>query len=86
MEKSPIYFAHALDKAAKEVGVNFIGGYSALVHKGFSAGDYALISSIPQALAETDLFVPLLISVLQKQVLTWMLLPKWVKWYVRQQN
>ena len=52
--KSPIYFAHALDKAAKEVGVNFIGGYSALVHKGFSAGDYALISSIPQALAETD--------------------------------
>ena len=52
--KSPIYFAYALDKAAEEVGVNFIGGYSALVHKGFSTGDYALISSIPQALAETD--------------------------------
>lgn len=51
---SPIHFAHILDKAAKEVGVNFIGGYSALVHKGFGPGDYALIESIPQALAETD--------------------------------
>ncbi|MFI3206365.1 MAG: PFL family protein [Clostridia bacterium] len=51
---SPIHFAKALDRAAKEVGVNFIGGYSALVHKGFSMGDYALIESIPQALAETD--------------------------------
>ena len=51
---SPVHFAKALDKAAKEVGVNFIGGYSALVHKGFSLGDYALIESIPEALAETD--------------------------------
>ena len=49
-----VTIARTLDKCAKEVGVNFIGGYSALVHKGFSAGDYALISSIPQALAETD--------------------------------
>ena len=46
-------FAHALERAANAVGVNFIGGYSALVHKGFSAGDYALIESIPEALAET---------------------------------
>ena len=46
-------FAHALQKAADTLGVNFIGGYSALVHKGFSAGDYALIESIPEALAET---------------------------------
>ena len=52
--KNPIKFAHALDRAADTLGVNFIGGYSALVHKGFAAGDYALIESIPQALAETN--------------------------------
>jgi len=51
---SPIHFAKALDRAAKTVGVNFIGGYSALVHKGFGPGDYALIESIPEALAETE--------------------------------
>ena len=49
----PVHFARALDRAADTVGVNFIGGYSALVHKGFAPGDYALIKSIPQALAET---------------------------------
>lgn len=43
-----------LDKAAHEIGVNFIGGYSALVQKGFAAGDYALIESIPEALANTE--------------------------------
>ena len=47
-------FAAALDRAAKATGVNFIGGYSALVHKGFAPGDYALIESIPEALAETE--------------------------------
>ncbi|MBQ3971801.1 MAG: DUF711 family protein, partial [Selenomonadaceae bacterium] len=47
--------AEALDKAAKEVGVNFIGGFSALVEKGFTNGDRILINSIPQALASTDL-------------------------------
>ena len=52
--KNPVRIAQALDKAAKEVGVNFLGGYSALVHKGFGPGDYALIESIPQALAETE--------------------------------
>ena len=51
----PTKYARILDKAAKECGVNFIGGYSALVHKGFSAGDLELINSIPQALAETEL-------------------------------
>ena len=50
----PIKYAYTLDKAAKAVGVNFIGGYSALVQKGFAAGDEALIRSIPQALAETE--------------------------------
>ena len=49
-----VTIAETLDKAAKVVGVNFIGGYSALVQKGFSAGDLELINSIPQALAETD--------------------------------
>ncbi len=51
----PIHFAKALNKAASTVGVNFIGGYSALVHKGFAPGDYALIKSIPEALSETEL-------------------------------
>ena len=51
---SPVRFAKALDRAAKTVGVNFIGGYSTLVHKGFAPGDYALIESIPEALAETE--------------------------------
>ncbi len=50
-----VKFAKTLDKAAKAVGVNFIGGYSALVQKGFTDGDRKLISSIPQALAETDI-------------------------------
>ena len=47
-------FAKTLEKAARETGVNFIGGFSALVQKGFSAGDRELIGAIPQALAETD--------------------------------
>lgn len=51
---SPVKFAAALDRAADTVGVNFVGGYSALVHKGFAPGDYALIESIPEALASTE--------------------------------
>ena len=47
-------FAKALDRAAKEIGVNFIGGFSALVQKGYQKGDKILINSIPRALAETD--------------------------------
>ncbi|MBQ4369772.1 MAG: PFL family protein, partial [Oscillospiraceae bacterium] len=47
-------FAKALDDAASAVGVNFIGGFSALVHKGATAGDLRLINSIPRALAETE--------------------------------
>ncbi len=46
--------AHTLDKAAKTVGVNFIGGFSALVQKGSTKGDLILIDSIPQALSETE--------------------------------
>lgn len=50
----PIKYALTLEKAAQTIGVNFIGGYSALVQKGFSAGDLELIESIPQALAQTE--------------------------------
>ena len=46
--------AQALDKAAKEVGVNFIGGFSALVQKGYTESDKKLIDSIPEALAVTE--------------------------------
>jgi uncharacterized protein (UPF0210 family) len=49
-----VVVARALDRAAREVGVNFLGGYSALVHKGMTRGDRALIASIPEALAETE--------------------------------
>ena len=51
---NPVKFAKALQRAADTCGVNFIGGYSALVHKGFSAGDEALIRSIPEALDVTQ--------------------------------
>ncbi len=51
----PAAYARTLDRAARTIGVNFIGGYSALVHKGFSAGDEALIRSIPRAMSETEL-------------------------------
>ncbi len=53
-DQSPVKFARTLEKAACEVGVNFIGGYSALVQKGFAGADIALINSIPEALACTD--------------------------------
>ena len=48
-------FAKAMDRAAKSCGVDFIGGFSALVHKGIASGDRRLIAAIPQALAETEL-------------------------------
>ena len=48
-----VAIAKALDKAADTTGVNFIGGFSALVQKGYTPGDKILINSIPQALAET---------------------------------
>ncbi len=46
--------AHTLQRAANTLGINFIGGYSALVHKGMTQGDRNLISVIPEALAETS--------------------------------
>ena len=56
--KSPddfVKIAGTLDRAAKTVGVNFLGGYSALVSKGMTAADRNLIRSIPEALSSTDL-------------------------------
>ena len=53
-DKDYVAFAKTLDEAAKAVGVNFIGGFSALVQKGYHKGDEILIKSIPQALAQTE--------------------------------
>lgn len=46
--------AEVLEEAAEEIGINFIGGYAALVHKGFTVGDLNLIKSIPRALSQTE--------------------------------
>lgn len=53
-DKDYVAFAKTLDDAAKAVGVNFIGGFSALVEKGYTKGDAILIESIPEALAQTE--------------------------------
>lgn len=52
--KNPVKFAKTLQRVAEGTGVNYIGGYSALVHKGYAAGDLELINSIPEAMAETS--------------------------------
>ena len=52
---NPLPFAQALDRAGKAVGVDFVGGYSALVEAGATHSDLALIDSIPEALASTDI-------------------------------
>ncbi|RAV31629.1 hypothetical protein DLJ54_07430 [Corynebacterium heidelbergense] len=54
LDANPLALAKALDRAAKEVGVNFIGGYSALVDKGATPGERRLINSIPEALSTTE--------------------------------
>jgi len=53
-DESLVPLAVAMDRAAREVGVNFIGGFSALVQKGFTEGDRKLIHSIPEAMACTE--------------------------------
>ncbi len=49
-----VSMAKTLDRAAKDLGIDFIGGYSALVHKGFTRGDMVLIESLPRALTSTE--------------------------------
>lgn len=53
-DRDYVKYAKTLDKAAKTLGIDFIGGYSALVQKGYQNGDRTLISSLPEALAETE--------------------------------
>ncbi len=53
-QEDPKPIARALDKAAHEMGVNFLGGYSALMHKGATRADERLLASIPEVLAETE--------------------------------
>ncbi|MGL1892397.1 MAG: PFL family protein [Spirochaetaceae bacterium] len=53
-DKDYVNFARTLDRAAKETGVDFLGGFSALVDKGFTKGDRILLDSIPEALAATE--------------------------------
>ena len=53
-EKDYIKIAKTLDESALDLGIDFIGGFSALVEKGFTQGDIALINSIPEALANTN--------------------------------
>lgn len=53
--KTYVPVAEALDKAAKAVGVNFVGGFSALVTKGYTKSDHILIESLPESLATTDI-------------------------------
>ena len=54
VDGDPVDLAHAMNKAANEVGVNFIGGYSALVEKGATEADRRLIDSIPEALSQSN--------------------------------
>lgn len=54
-DADPVPFAHTLDRVGREIGVDFIGGYSALVDKGATAADLRLMRSIPQALADTEI-------------------------------
>ncbi len=53
-DKSYVEFAATMDRAAEEIGIDFIGGFSALVHKGYTEGDRILIQSIPAALSATE--------------------------------
>ncbi len=53
-DKDAVKFARTLDRAAKTCGVNFLGGFSALVQKGFGPGDKELIEAIPEALSATE--------------------------------
>ena len=77
--ENPVAFAKALDRAANTTGVNFIGGYSALVHKGFGPGDEAFLDSIPEALAETNLVCSSVNIGSTKVASTWTLFARWAR-------
>ena len=68
-----VQIAKTLDKCAKELGINFIGGYTAIVSKGMTKAERMLIESIPQAMKETELYVQVLMLVLLRLVSIWML-------------
>ncbi|NLJ08869.1 MAG: DUF711 family protein, partial [Treponema sp.] len=53
-DKNYTAYAQTLDEVARDLGIDFVGGYSALVHKGLTGGDERLIASIPEALASTE--------------------------------
>ena len=53
-DENYVEYAIMLDKIANELGINFIGGFSALIHKGYTTGDHRLISSIPEAMRVTE--------------------------------
>ena len=74
---SYVPFAQAMDRAAHTCGVNFIGGFSALVQKGMTQADRILIASIPEALATTISCAPASTWALPRRVLTWMQWPLW---------
>lgn len=81
-----VMLAKTLDKAAKDLNVDFIGGYSALVHKGISKGDQTLLDALPEALSVTTVFVLLYLLLPQEQELIWMLSNKWEKSSKKQQK
>ena len=70
-------FARAMDAAAEAVGVDFIGGFSAYVHKGFTTGDARLFDSIPRALAETERVCASVSSPARAPASTWTPSPDW---------
>lgn len=76
-EENYIKFAETLDKAADAVGVNFIGGFSALVQKGYTIGDRRLIASIPEALSSTKKVCSSVNVASTKAGLTWMRSGRW---------
>ena len=72
-DADPVMYAKALDRAAKAVGVNFIGGFGALVHKGFSAGDRPPDPGhSPRLWPRPILYVPASISAPPSRASTWM--------------
>ena len=76
--KEQALIAKTLDRAASKLGIDFIGGYSALVHKGMTKGDETLFDAIPEALRVTERVMFFRFNwQRQKQELIWMLFVKW---------